>query len=534
MTFVVPDRRRWALPPLLRERAAELGDRPFLSFEVDDATATFAEVDERTDRLAAGLAALGVRRGEGVLLMLGNRFEFVLAWFALSKLGAPHVPVNVDYRGEFLEHLANTARAKVMVLESRFLEVVARSLPQLPELRTLIVVGPVPASLPRVELRALADVPLDAAPPAEEIGPADVGSIMFTSGTTGRSKGALMPHASLHLLCERNGELLGMDRHSVYGGELPLFHINAQMTVYNALISGARARLEERFSASRWLERIRAGGTTHTSMLGVMLEFVLAQPPSEADRDHALRSVWTVPCVPQTAERFRERFGIERLVTSYGTTEVGMVANRVVEPGAPASAGAVGGDFYEVTIADPETDEPLADGEGGEILVRPRLPWTTTSGYFGMADRTASAMRNLWFHTGDLGRFDEDGNLCFLDRLQDRIRRRGENVASADVEQVLSTHAAVAEAAVVAVAADEGGEDEIKACLVPAPDAGEFDAAGFWAWCDERLPYFAVPRYLQLLDALPKTPTAKVIKHELRDSAGATVFDRGSGGRARR
>ena len=343
-----------------------------------------------------------------------------------------------------------------------------------------------------------------------------------------------MPHASLHLLCERNGELLGMGRDSVYGSELPLFHINAQMTVYGALISGARARLEERFSASRWLERIRASGTTHTSMLGVMLEFVLAQPPSGGDHDHGLRAVWTVPCVPRTVDRFRERFGIERLVTSYGTTEVGMVANRVVEPGAPASAGAVGHDFYEVAVADPETDEPVSAGEAGEILVRPRLPWTTTRGYFGMPERTALAMRNLWFHTGDLGRFDEHGDLCFLDRLQDRIRRRGENVASADVEQVLSTHAAVAEAAVVAVAADEGGEDEIKACVVLAANVSELDVAGFWAWCDERLPYFAVPRYLQVLDALPKTPTEKVIKHELRERAGATVFDRGPGGRARR
>ena len=534
MSFVVPERERWALPPLLRERAAELGARPFLSFGVDDATATYAEVDERTDRLAAGLAALGARRGEGVLLMLGNRLEFVLSWFALSKLGAPHVPVNVDYRGEFLEHLANTAQARVMVLEDHLLETVAASLPRLPQLRTLIVVGAAPPSLPGVDVRAFADVPLEAEPPAEEIGPADIGSIMFTSGTTGRSKGALMPHASLHLLCERNGELLGMGRDSVYGSELPLFHINAQMTVYGALISGARARLEERFSASRWLERIRASGTTHTSMLGVMLEFVLAQPPSGGDHDHGLRAVWTVPCVPRTVDRFRERFGIERLVTSYGTTEVGMVANRVVEPGAPASAGAVGHDFYEVAVADPETDEPVSAGEAGEILVRPRLPWTTTRGYFGMPERTALAMRNLWFHTGDLGRFDERGDLCFLDRLQDRIRRRGENVASADVEQVLSTHAAVAEAAVVAVAADEGGEDEIKACVVLAANVSELDVAGFWAWCDERLPYFAVPRYLQVLDALPKTPTEKVIKHELRERAGATVFDRGPGGRARR
>ena len=534
MSFVVPDRGRWALPPLLRERAAEHGDRPFLSFAADGAEISFAEADERSDRLAAGLAALGVRRGDGVLLMLGNRLEFVLAWFALSKLGAPHVPVNVEYRGEFLEHLANTAQARVIVLESRFLDTLAASLPQLPELRSVIVVGEPADPLPGLELRSFGELPLDAAPPAEEIGPADTGSIMFTSGTTGRSKGALMPHASMHLLCERNGELLGMDGDSVYSTELPLFHINAQMTVYGALISGARARLEERFSASRWLERIRACGATHTSMLGVMLEFVLAQPPAAEDRDHELRSAWTVPCVPGTVERFRERFGIERLVTSYGTTEVGMVANRIVEPSAPASAGPVGDEYYDVAIANPETDEPVPPGESGEILVRPRLPWTVTSGYFGMPERSAAAMRNLWFHTGDLGRFDEHGNLCFLDRLQDRIRRRGENVASADVEQVLGTHAAVAEAAVVAVAADAGGEDEIKACLVLDVAASDFDAEEFWAWCDGRLPYFAVPRYLDLRDELPKTPTEKVLKHELRDSSGARLFDRGPGGRERR
>jgi crotonobetaine/carnitine-CoA ligase len=536
VSFVVPDRDRWTLPGLLRERAAEHGERAFLSFASDDAQITYAEADERSDRLAAGLSALGVRRGGSVLLMLGNRLEFVLTWFALSKLGAPHVPVNVDYRGEFLEHLANTSQARLIVLESRFLDTLAGSLPRLPRLRSVVTVGEAAQAPAGVELRSFAELPLDAAPPDESIGPADTGSIMFTSGTTGRSKGALMPHASMHLLCERNGELLGMDEHSVYSSELPLFHINAQMTVYGALLAGARARLEERFSASRWLERIRACGATHTSMLGVMVDFVLAQPEAAGDREHELRSVWTVPCVPQSVERFRERFGIERLVTSYGTTEVGMVANRVVEPLAPASAGPVGRDLYDVTIADPETDEPVRSGESGEILVRSRLPWTITSGYFGMPDRTASATRNLWFHTGDLGRFDEHGNLCFLDRLQDRIRRRGENVASADVEQVLGSHPAVAEAAVVAVAADEkGGEDEIKACLVLGGSAAPFDAGGFWDWCDERLPYFAVPRYLELRERLPKTPTEKVIKHELRDSAGGRLFDRGPAGlRARR
>jgi crotonobetaine/carnitine-CoA ligase len=269
-------------------------------------------------------------------------------------------------------------------------------------------------------------------------------------------------------------------------------------------------------------------------MLGVMVDFVMHQPPSDADTDHGLRSVWMVPCTPDLSRRFRDRFGIERIVTSYGTSETGMVSRRVVDRSENVSSGKVGEEFYDVQIVD-EDDEPVAFGETGEIVVRTKLPWTVTHGYFGQPEKTLEAFRNLWFHTGDIGRYDEEGNLCFVDRLADRIRRRGENVASADVEFVLSQHEAVAEAAIVAVSADEeGGEDEIKACLVLA-DGAPLDAEAFWAWCDTRLPYFAVPRYLEVLTALPKTPTEKVIKSELRaEREDRDVLDRGPTGRVAR
>jgi crotonobetaine/carnitine-CoA ligase len=292
--------------------------------------------------------------------------------------------------------------------------------------------------------------------------------------------------------------------------------------------------MEERFSASRWLDRLRASGATHSSMLGVMVDFVLRQPPTDHDQDHTLRSVWMVPCLPDLSRRFRDRFGIERIVTSYGTSETGMVARRVVDRSDDVSSGPVGAEFYDVMVVD-EDDEPLPIGEVGEIVVRTKLPWTVTHGYFGMPERTLEAFRNLWFHTGDAGRFDDEGNLTFVDRLADRLRRRGENIASADVEHVLGTHEVVAEAAVVAVKADEeGGEDEIKACLVLRANA-TLDAEAFWDWCDERLPYFAVPRYLEVYDELPKTPTEKVIKQELRQARpGAEMFDRGPTGRVAR
>lgn len=532
---IVEDIHDWVMPKLLHRRARELGDAPYLSFAIDDAAVSYREADELSDRLAAGFARLGVKQGECVLMMLENRLEFVLSWFALNKLGAYHAPVNTDYRGDFLEHLANITQARIMVVSSAFLDIVVASQDRMPHLQSLIVVAGEPGvQTGRFDALAFDAVALDEEPPAVDVRHSDIYSVMFTSGTTGRSKGALMPYAHGHLLNERNLSLLDMDSESTYITELPLFHINAHMAVYCSLIVGGRTRLEERFSATRWLDRLRASGATHSSMLGVMVDFVLQQPASDRDRDHSLRSVWMVPALPDLANRFRDRFGIERIVTSYGTSETGMVTSRVVDRShTNVSAGPVGEEFYDVAIVD-DADEPLAEGEAGQIVVRTKLPWTVTHGYLGMPEQTLSAFRNLWFHTGDVGRFDADGNLCFVDRVADRIRRRGENVASADVEHVLMDHDLVLEAAVVAVSADEeGGEDEIKACVVLTGE-GELDIDAFWLWCDQRLPFFAVPRYLQVLDALPKTPTAKVIKAELRKNDGQGLHDRGPTGRANR
>jgi crotonobetaine/carnitine-CoA ligase len=257
-----------------------------------------------------------------------------------------------------------------------------------------------------------------------------------------------------------------------------------------------------------------------------MLSCILKQPPRPEDADNALRRVWSVPCPPDLATAFLDRFGLEQVVTSYGSTEVGMVARRTLDA-PPGSVGRVDPDLYATRVVDGD-DEDVPPGEVGELLVRPLLPWTTTQGYFGMPERTLEAFRNLWFHTGDAARLDADGNLWFVDRIKDRIRRRGENIASVDVEGVLLEHPGIADAAVVAVPADEeGGEDEIKAVVVAAPGAA-LAPEEIWAWCDETLPYFAVPRYVEILPELPKTPTAKVRKSELRE-AGITpgTSDRG-------
>jgi crotonobetaine/carnitine-CoA ligase len=335
-----------------------------------------------------------------------------------------------------------------------------------------------------------------------------------------------MSGAHQHLLAEQNARLVELGPDDVYLSPLPLFHVNAQLTaVYAALLVGARVHLEPRFSASRWLDVARATGATVTTTLGVMMPFLLAQPERPEDADNALRCVWAVPCPPELAGPFGERYGIERFAMPYGNTEVGCVIDPRERPPA-GSCGRPDARFYDVRLVDPETDEPVGVGRPGEIVVRPRVPWVVTTGYFGMPERTAEATRNLWFHTGDSLVQDAEGWLWFVDRIHDRIRRRGENIASTDIELVLAQHDGVAEAAVVAVPSElAGGEDEIMACLVLADPGPALDDV--IAFAAERLPAFAVPRYFQVLDALPKTPTAKVRKQLLRDrGVTAATIDR--------
>jgi crotonobetaine/carnitine-CoA ligase len=519
---IIPDRSDWCLPVVLGRAVEQFGDRPFLSFRIGDRRLTFAEAGERAAAVAGGLASLGVGAGDRVLIMMANREEFVLTWFGANLLGACQVPVNIEYRGDFLEHLANTAEAAVIVVDAERLPAVVESVPRLPHLRHIVLVDADgdPEAVPGLTVTPYEALLASAPATPAAVRPHDLAAIHFTSGTTGRSKGAMMTHAHQHLLAEQNTTLVDLGPDDVYMTSLPLFHVNAQLTaVYAAMLVGARVHLEPKFSASRWLDIARETRATVTTTLGVMMPFLLAQPERPDDADNDLRCIWAVPCPPEQAKIFGERFGIERFVMPYGNTEIGVVTDpRVVPPA--GSCGRPDERFFEVRLVDPETDEPVPPGTPGEVVVRPKVPWIITTGYFGMPERTVEAYRNLWFHTGDSLMQDEDGWLWFVDRIKDRIRRRGENVASADVELALLEHPAVVEAAVIAVPSElPGGEDELKACLVLSDADASLDE--LMAFAEQRLPRFAVPRYFEVLDELPKTPTAKVRKEVLR-AAGVT------------
>ena len=302
---------------------------------------------------------------------------------------------------------------------------------------------------------------------------------------------------------------------------MPFFHaMGLMLQLTSCLVYGSSAHVIRRFSATTWLDEIRASKATLTYGLGVIPEFIFRQPPSPYDKDHDLRSMVAVPIGEDWGAPFEERFGL-RLVQAYGMTECNIPAyGKLEDPVMAGCAGHIDDDFFEVKIVDADTDEEMPKGEVGEIVVRPTQPACFMQGYYNMPERTIEAWRNLWFHTGDAGRFDEEGRLFFIDRIKDCIRRRGENISAFEVEQVINNHPEVAESCVIGVRdADAGGEEEVKACVVSV--GNDVEPTSILDWCVERMPRYAVPRYIEYVDALDKTPTGKLQKQGLRD-AGIT------------
>lgn len=530
-----PDRTHWTLPHVLRTRAATHGEHTYLDCPEEGVALTFAEVHEQAGRIATGLLDLA-EPGDRVLVMAPNCAAYVLTWFGAALAGMVEVPINTAYLGDILAHQVRTADPAVAVVTPEHVERLLaigeagagiRHVAVLPDPSAADPVG----SAREVEgaCRQLRDAGREAmawddlaadhvTPDLPDPAPRDPVGILFTSGTTGPSKGVVMSQAHMYFFadeCVSLTRLTDADTYLVMG---PLFHGNAQfLAAYPALIAGARFVLHSRFSATRWVQRIRDARATVTNFVGVMMDFVWKQPATDGDADNDLRCVFAAPTASYV-DAFRARFGIEAFVEVFGLTETSMpIMSAYGQDRPPGAAGLVNADWFDVRLVDPETDEEVPVGAVGELVVRPKVPWITTLGYYGMPERTVEAFRNLWFHTGDGLRRDADGWYYFVDRLKDALRRRGENISSYEVESPLLAHPDIAECAVVAVPADhDAGEDEVMAVLVPAEGA-TIDLQGVWTWAAERIPDFAVPRYLRVVESLPMTPSGKVRKRELRE-----------------
>lgn len=529
--FELP-KSQWTTPAIVRMQAEKYGGRGFCTFH-DGASLTFKGLETESNALASALADLGVQPGDRVMALVHNSKEFILTMIAAHKRKAIFVPINTELKGAFLQHqLKNTEPRVVFVdaeLRAAFDSVDLTGLP----IEHTVSVGGAAAPLPGTRARRF-DALAATQPRGGDIVPVtpyDACTIMFTSGTTGPAKGVLMPHAHCYyyaLSAMRSTALTEEDRMYI---SMPLFHGTASLLqFYSSLLAGAPAHVAKRFSASSWLSDIRECGATVTYAVGVMPEFIMKQSRRDDDKDNPLRLSWSVPVSDTWGREFEERFGL-RILQGYGMTEFSVpVWGDLKDPVKAGCAGRVVEDFFEVRIVDPETDEPLASNEIGEIVVRPKEPGVFMAGYFRMPDKTVEAWRNLWFHSGDAGYFDGEGRLFYVDRIRDRIRRRGENISAYEVEEVLNSHPDVVQCAVVGVkVAGAGGEDEVMACVVPG--SRTLDARTLLDWCVPRMPRFALPRFIQFIDEIERTASGKIRKQAIRDAGiTASTWDRESVG----
>jgi crotonobetaine/carnitine-CoA ligase len=533
------DYSNWTLVDLVRRQAEALGEREFMAFE-HGTSLTFGGLHQDSGDLGRKLASLGVAPGDRVMVMLKNRIEFMLAMLAIMRIGAIFVPINTELKGAFLQQQMRNAEPRVVFVDavlSDAFDAVQGGNESL--VATIYVAGDVPDQRPAVLAAAPAmtfSAFRDLAPPEGDVlvtpTPQDIACIMYTSGTTGPSKGVLMPHAHCYLFGHGMARALEMTEQDCQYVCMPLFHaMGLLLQVLSSLITGSRVYCIERFSPARWLDDIRSCKATLSNALGIIPEFLFNTPETEHDRDHQLRTVMAVPIAAEWGTAMEERFGF-KFMQGYGSTEGNIPCyTKADDPLLPGMAGWILDEFFEVRIVDAETDAEMPQGEVGEIVVRPKVAFCFNQGYFRMPEKTVEAWRNLWFHTNDAGYFDEQGRLYYADRIKDRIRRRGENISSFEIEQVLNNYPDVQESAVVGIKVEgAGGEDEVKAYIVTDGGA-DIDNVALLDYCVEQIPRFAVPRYIEAVESLAKTATNKIQKEPLRQ-AGVTprTWDRESVG----
>lgn len=527
-TMTLPGPTERTLHGMLEWRAARQPDRPWVWFR--DRVITYGELNAEADRVAAGLAALGLARGAKVAVMLANRPEFLAAWFGLSKIGAVEVPVNTAHRGYLLSYLLGQADCEVLIVEAAFAdrlpELFAADLQALPRLRTLVVLDMPPGDLRlpgRSAMSWAALVANDGRYQRPLLRWSDAMGIQFTSGTTGPSKGAVLPHNYAVQTAESVCAIARYTPDDCLYNALPFFHGNAKfLSAAPSLFAGTRMVLAERFSARTFWDEVRHHGCTEFNYIGSILAILLKADPRADDADNPLRLLFGAGATPEVHEAFERRFGV-RLIEGYGMSEIGLALVSDPDDRRPGSCGKPHPDC-EVVLVD-DDGLPVGDDTPGELLVRPRRPWSTLLEYYGMPGKTVEAWQGLWFHTGDTLMRDQEGFYRFIDRKKDAIRRRGENISSYEVERLVIGHPAVLEVAAVPVAS-ELGEDEVMVCVVRKPGEA-IEAQALVDYCRSRMAGFMVPRYVRFIDALPKTPTEKVQKFRLREEGvTADTWDR--------
>jgi crotonobetaine/carnitine-CoA ligase len=493
-------------------------DRAFLDFS--GTVHTYADLWHRALDVAGGLHAAGVERGHTVVGLLDNHVDTVAAWFGANMLGAVWVGANTALKGEFLRHVLDDAGAAVVIAEEELVERIDAVAAGVPSLRLVLHRGAAPLALPsglRAEPLAAYRAALDGAPHIARAD--DLTCLIYTGGTTGPSKGCMISNGYA-LQIGRNGLIqTGRGPDELNWSPLPMFHMNVLgMTVVGTMLVGGQAAIAPRFSVSGFWPEMERTGARVVNLLGSM-SAMIAQYHDTPEMERCfgqIRMVHAVPFPPPLQQVWRDRFGVKLPgARTYGMTEAFPIATQLPgEDAPPGSSGRPNDADFEVRVFD-DDDREVAPGVVGEVVCRPRRPNLMFQGYWKRPEATVEATRNLWFHTGDLGRIDPDGFFYFADRKHDYLRRRGENISSQEVEVTYATHPDIDQVAVHAVPSDVT-EDEIKVTAVLVPGS-MLTAAELFEWSKERLPYFALPRYIEFRSELPLSAVGRVHKYRLRD-----------------
>ena len=519
------------LTNMLRHAVANAGDEVFLDIEGD--TLTYAEFDRRSNRMSHALAELGVRKGEPVVSLTETHLDTLGIWFAIVKQGAIWIPINLAYRQEFLRHQIVDTGAKLVICDAAYLDRIVELADKLPSVKRILCRGadaPFPDCAIQIEpfenYRGTNDSPVEV-----DIKPSDLGALLYTSGTTGPSKGCMMSHNYLCMVGRQQTRALAHGRGDITWTCLPLFHAAALIAVLGALDQGLRIAIWPRFSVSSFWDNIEQSGANRAILMATIFSLVARAPETSAMKRcfGQLKMVFGVPISPEIRKIWQTRFGVEVVSSwSYGQTEVTRLAMVRPDEQPPELSAGRAADEFELMIFD-EEDQPVPPGVVGQIVCRPLQPNVMFEGYWNRPDATAAVWRNLWMHTGDLGSLDENGYLYFVDRAKDYLRSRGENVSSFEVEKTLLNNEHVAEVAVHA-ASMKAEEDDIKATITLKQGAALTEHE-LCLWSIENLPHFAVPRYFEFRAELIKNPTGRVLKYKLREEGiTSTTWDREKAG----
>ncbi len=496
-------------------------DRPFLNFDETGERLSFAQFDRRSNAIGNALAGLGVGPGDKVGVMLRNCASHPLTWVALSKIGATMAPLNVFYRHDDASYLLAHAECAAVVTSDEFVPLLARIADGGGPKPTLISIDGNGGG--RAE--PLAEITADERPSDFATTAGHLANIQYTSGTTGKPKGCMLPNAYWLAMARKIVDAYAIDSDDVMLTAQPFYYMDPQWNVACALLAGCQLVALDRFHPSSFWQKVRALDVTWFYCLGAMPTMLMKMPPDPAERDHKVRMVACSAIPPGLHQALEERWGTPWCEV-FGMTETGGdLAVTLTEHDALIGAGCIGRPLpgREARIADAQ-GKALPAGEVGELLLRGA---NMMEGYYRNEAATKAARHGDWFRTGDLARMDAEGRVYYVGRLKEMIRRSGENISAAEVEETIAGHPAVRLAACIPVPDDLRGE-EVKACIVLQPGA-EADPMALAKYCEDHLAYFKVPRYWSFRDDLPRTPSERIAKAVLageQDDLRANAYDR--------